>query len=724
MSKPKQANITRRLMLGFLTLISIFLLFGVFTLYYIDRVSDLSRTIHNHPLVVSNAALQANVSIVKMHRNMKDVVLFHSSSRIQQFIEAVNEEEEQVYRHLNIVKNNILGEKGKVLENEARNLFDKWRPIRNEVIGLVNNDQREKAANITIGKGANHVALLELKMLGLTNYARNKASEFKAETERLNSRLNVALILFLLLSILVSILVAFFTLKQIGSAENELKNSQERYRSLVENQTDLVCRFIHDGTLVFVNDAYCHFFEKTKDELVGKKWHPLPVDNDVRFIQEKLTTLSPSNPTVVVENRIFSGKRDIHWMQFVNRGFFDRSGNLQEIQSVGRDITERKQAETALMESLAKYRQIYENIQDVYYETSLDGKILEISPSIRGISQYTRKDLIGKSLFDIYADPEQRKEIVKIILEKDKVNDFEIALKDKDGSQHPCSVKAVLIKDDQGNPIKIVGSLRDIFDRKQAEKEKAKIEVQLQQSQKLKSIGTLAGGVAHEINNPINSIMNYAQLIIDKIDTENPAAEFAGEIIHETERVATIVRNLLTFAREEKETHSPARLKDIIDNTMSLIQTVFKRDQILLKVDVAEDLPKILCRSQQIRQVIMNLAINARDALNERYPGYDEKKLIKITSNLFKKEGKRWIRTTVEDHGVGISSDIKKRIFDPFFTTKDRTVGTGLGLSISYSIVKEHHGELSFESNPGEYTRFHMDLPVDNGWDLEKNGRN
>jgi len=178
MSKPKQANITRRLMLGFLTLISIFLMFGVFTLYYIHRISDLSRTIHNHPLVVSNASLQANVSIVKMHRNMKDVALFHSSSRIQQSIEAVNEEEEQVYRHLNIVKNNILGEKGKVLENEARNLFDKWRPIRNEVIGLVNNDQREKAANITIGKGANHVALLELKMLGLTNYARNKASEF------------------------------------------------------------------------------------------------------------------------------------------------------------------------------------------------------------------------------------------------------------------------------------------------------------------------------------------------------------------------------------------------------------------------------------------------------------------------------------------------------------------------------------------------------------------
>ncbi|MBW2669221.1 MAG: PocR ligand-binding domain-containing protein [Deltaproteobacteria bacterium] len=261
---------------------------------------------------------------------------------------------------------------------------------------------------------------------------------------------------------------------------------------------------------------------------------------------------------------------------------------------------------------------------------------------------------------------------------------------------------------------------KEIRERKQAEEEKSLLEAQLQQTQKMESIGTLAGGVAHEINNPINGIMNYAQLIVDRTDAESSLSEFAGEIIHETKRIATIVRNLLTFAREENQAHSSAILKDIIDNTMSLIQTVFKRDQISLEVDVSEDLPKIKCRSQQIQQVIMNLMTNARDALNEKYSGYDENKKIVISSSLFKKNGKRWIRTTVEDHGVGIEPDIKERIFDPFYTTKDRTVGTGLGLSISYSIVKDHHGELRVESEPGQYTKFHMDLPVDNGWNLEK----
>jgi len=134
-------------------------------------------------------------------------------------------------------------------------------------------------------------------------------------------------------------------LTEVKRAEEALRESEERYRSLVENQTDFVSRFTPDGTLVFINDVFCNFFEKTKNELVGKKWHPLPVDDDLPFIQEKLQTLSPSNPTVFIENRILSGKGDIHWLQFVNSGLFDLDGNLMEIQSVGRDITDRKRME-------------------------------------------------------------------------------------------------------------------------------------------------------------------------------------------------------------------------------------------------------------------------------------------------------------------------------------------------------------------------------------------
>lgn len=260
------------------------------------------------------------------------------------------------------------------------------------------------------------------------------------------------------------------------------------------------------------------------------------------------------------------------------------------------------------------------------------------------------------------------------------------------------------------------------LERMQAEEKKEKFEAISRHQQKLESIGTLAGGVAHEINNPINGIINYAQLISDKLDKDNSLRKYAESIIRESDRISTIVRNLLAFSRDEKETHSPARMADIVKNTISLIQTIIQRDQIAMDVQVVDNLPKINCRSQQIQQVLMNLLTNGRDALNERYPGFDENKILRVKVAPFEKEGRQWIRTTVEDHGPGITEEIGDRIFDPFFTTKDKTKGTGLGLSISYGIVQEHHGLLYFGCVPGQFTRFYLELPVNNRWVLGGRG--
>ncbi len=247
-----------------------------------------------------------------------------------------------------------------------------------------------------------------------------------------------------------------------------------------------------------------------------------------------------------------------------------------------------------------------------------------------------------------------------------------------------------------------------------ANKEKSIMVAYLNQQQRLDSIGTLAGGVAHEINNPINGIMNYGQLILDSLDADSENAEYAKEIIFETNRIAVIVKNLLQFSRNEKEEHNYANVKNIIEQTLSLIKTVIKHDQIDLQIDVPEDLPQLKCISQQIQQVIMNLMTNSRDALNEKYEGYHEDKIIKLYCKQFNKENHKWIRITVEDHGNGIPEAIKEKVFEPFFSSKSRDAGTGLGLSISHGIIKDHHGELSFETKEGFYTKFYLDLPVDN----------
>ncbi len=256
------------------------------------------------------------------------------------------------------------------------------------------------------------------------------------------------------------------------------------------------------------------------------------------------------------------------------------------------------------------------------------------------------------------------------------------------------------------------------LDNLDKEEQRLALDAQMRQQQKLESIGTLAGGVAHEINNPINGIMNYAQLIQDRLPVGSPLAGYTSEILHETQRVAAVVSNLLTFARDEKQSHSPARPADIVEGVISLIRTVIRRDQINLTVNVPQDLPELKCRSQQIQQVLMNLMTNARDALNERYPGHDPDKVLDLSAGLFEKEGRRWIRVTVEDHGAGIAPEVRERMFDPFFTTKGRTRGTGLGLAISHGIVKEHQGELTVETDPGRFTRLHLDLPVGNGWEI------
>lgn len=251
--------------------------------------------------------------------------------------------------------------------------------------------------------------------------------------------------------------------------------------------------------------------------------------------------------------------------------------------------------------------------------------------------------------------------------------------------------------------------------RQLAEAEKKALEAQLLQAQKLESIGILAGGVAHEINNPIMGIMGYAELVAEKAASDPDIQEYVGAIRTETERVSTLVRNLLRFARQDRQEESKAvRLAEIVDGTLSLVRAIVRQDQVTLSVAIPADLPPVQCRSQRIQQVLLNLLTNARDALNEKYALYNPDKIISIAATVMvgSADGLRRVRLTVEDHGTGIPENVAAQMFEPFYTTKCRDKGTGLGLSISYGIIKDHGGEMSMETDIGNWTRFHVDLPV------------
>jgi len=214
-----------------------------------------------------------------------------------------------------------------------------------------------------------------------------------------------------------------------------------------------------------------------------------------------------------------------------------------------------------------------------------------------------------------------------------------------------------------------------------------------------------------EINNPLMGILNYAELLKDQ-ELDEKGQQFADGVIKEANRVAAIVRNLLSFARQDTESPTFTELRDILESSLSLTGSILRKGGIRIDTDVPEDLPHVRCRRRQIEQVVINLLTNARDALNQRYSGFHEDKSLCIAAREIEKDGTRWLRTTIEDRGPGIPGDIEDRIFDPFFTTKPRDRGTGLGLSVSYGIFKAHAGELWVESELGAYTRFHIDLPL------------
>jgi PAS domain S-box-containing protein len=397
----------------------------------------------------------------------------------------------------------------------------------------------------------------------------------------------------------------------------------------------------------------------------------------------------------------------------------DSQGQLDYFMVISMDRTAQKLAEDALRNSYDYLDQIINSIGDPVFVKDEHFKFVLVNHALCQILGVDREALLGTTGMEILPLDEMDHflEVDRKVLSSGEENLCEEVLTGSDGNVRTIMTRKTRYVDTHGVKF-LVGVIRDITESRQAEENSRILEAQLRQSQKLESIGTLASGVAHEINNPINGIMNYAQLILDDLGPEHAVSTYATEIGVETQRVATIVKNLLSFARHDDALmHSSARVCDIVAATQSLISAVMRRDQIHLEVSVPEDLPQVSCRSQQIQQVVMNLLTNARDALNAKYKGADENKRILVTAGLIDKDDRQWMRVTVEDHGAGIPDDVCERMFDPFYTTKPRDKGTGLGLSISHGILKDHGGDLTMETEIGKWTRFHIDLPLANECD-------
>jgi len=231
-------------------------------------------------------------------------------------------------------------------------------------------------------------------------------------------------------------------------------------------------------------------------------------------------------------------------------------------------------------------------------------------------------------------------------------------------------------------------------------------------SVQLASVGELAAGVAHEINNPINGIINYAQIIQDESSGNATLTKISEKIIQEGERVAGIVTNLLSFARQQDNNFEKIYINDVIFDAVDLIRHQLSKNCIILELLLPDDLPPIIGHHQQLQQVFLNLFSNARYALNQRYPGKDRQKKIIVTGQVITVEYRKYVRIITKDLGTGIPDEVVAKIFEPFYSSKAKGEGTGLGLSISRDIVTSHWGRLTVDTRDGEYTSLIVDLPA------------
>ncbi|NUM35787.1 MAG: PAS domain-containing protein [Candidatus Brocadiae bacterium] len=239
--------------------------------------------------------------------------------------------------------------------------------------------------------------------------------------------------------------------------------------------------------------------------------------------------------------------------------------------------------------------------------------------------------------------------------------------------------------------------------------EKKLLELENIRNHQLAALGEVAAGIAHEINNPINGIINYAQILLD----EDKGLGIVEKIIKEGNRIASIVKNMLFLAKDTKGEKREFFLSDILYDTLELVQSQFQKEGIEVRTNIHDRLSSIWGNQQQIRQVFLNLLTNARDALNERFVGLHPEKWIEIAAQPCTNNGQPMIKVVFYDQGIGVAEDCLEKIWIPFFTTKPGSKGTGLGLSICSNIMKEHNGQIQFESVYKKFTKVSLYFPAD-----------
>jgi len=353
------------------------------------------------------------------------------------------------------------------------------------------------------------------------------------------------------------------------------------------------------------------------------------------------------------------------------------------------------------------WQQYFNAMPDPVLVVRPDGIIIEVNDATLVAAKKNRNEIIGRGICKIVHGG--RWSHIKCPLEeflktcRPKVEETRLP-----GLSGEYSFTISPIKEAEGTINKIILIARELT-RDEIQK------VDSIRTAKFAGIGELAAGVAHEVNNPITGIINFAQILLDNYKIDGAAGTIVQKIIREGERIASITRNLLSFAREDGGEREPVDPVKIIQESLTLVQHQLQRDGIRLTTKFPEKPSLIIADFRKLQQVVLNLISNSRYALNARYSGFDSRKIIEVSCSEIKDGRKHICRITVKDYGTGLPQSILERLFEPFFSTKPPGEGTGLGLSISYGIIRDHGGNLRVNSILEQFTEMIIELPAGAG---------
>jgi PAS domain S-box-containing protein len=438
--------------------------------------------------------------------------------------------------------------------------------------------------------------------------------------------------------------------------------------------------------------------------IINEKTRKVPEDPIARVIKTGLI-VGLANYTVLIAK---DGKERV--IADSGAPIKDRDGNIIGVVLVFRDITERRKVEKELRRSEEKYRTLFEESKDVVFISTPEGKLLDINPAGVELFGYSSKDefLSVDVSHDLYSNPQDREKYQQILKQHGFVKDYELILKKKGGERLIVLATTTAVHDEKGNIVSHRGMMRDVTEQR-------RLESQLLHAQKMEAVGTLTGGIAHEFNNMLTTIIGYGKLLHEEMVEDDPLKHNVEMIIASSERAAKLIQSLLTFSREQIIELMPVSLNEIIKKVEKFLLRVIGED-IELKTMLTDRDLIVNVDSGQIEQVLINLATNARDAMPDGGRLIISTELVEIDAEYLKRYnyGKlgEYALISVTDTGTGMDGKTIQRIFEPFFTTKEVGRGTGLGLSMVYGIIKQHNGYINAYSELGKGTTFKIYIPV------------